>query len=97
LIEGFPAKHVIIDKACDADRIRGYLTFHAAAVIPSKASRTVPIPYDRYIYKERHLVECFIGKIKHFRRVATRYDKTVPAFLPFDYERRAAGPQRSAS
>lgn len=83
LIEGFPAKHVIADKAYDADRIRTYLTFLADAVIPSTASRTTPIPYDRHIYKERHLVECFIGKIKHFRRVATRYDKTILAFLAF--------------
>jgi transposase len=83
LIEGFPAKHVIADKAYDADRIRTYLTFRAEAVIPSTASRTTPIAYDRHIYKERHLVECFFSKIKHFRRVATRYDKTIPAFLAF--------------
>lgn len=83
LIEGFPAKHVIADKAYDADRIRAFLTFRADAVIPSTASRTTPIPYDRHVYKERHLVECFFSKIKHFRRVATRYDKTVPSFLAF--------------
>jgi transposase len=43
-------------------------------MIPSNASRSRAIPYDRHLYKERHLVECFINKIKHFRRMATRYD-----------------------
>jgi transposase len=37
--------------------------------------------YDRHLYKERHLIECFINKIKHFRRIATRYEKTARAFL----------------
>jgi transposase len=52
-------------------------------VIPTLASRKEPIPYDKQRYKERHLVECFINKIKHFRRVSTRYDKTVASFLAF--------------
>ena len=37
--------------------------------------------YDRHLYKERYLVECFINKIKHFRRIVTRYEKTAHAFL----------------
>ena len=37
--------------------------------------------YDKDIYKERHLVECFINKIKHFRRIATRYEKTDTAYM----------------
>lgn len=77
------AEHVIADKAYDIDRIRAYLAFRAEAVIPAKSSRSQPIPHDAELYKERHLVECFISKIKHFRRVATRYDKTAAAFLGF--------------
>ena len=42
-------------------------------MIPSNASRARPIPYDRHLYKDRHLVELFINKMKHFRRMATRY------------------------
>jgi transposase len=42
-----------------------------------------PPPYDEHLYRERHLVKCFINKIRHFRRVATRYDKTAAAFLAF--------------
>ncbi|RNB48883.1 transposase, partial [Brevibacillus agri] len=38
-----------------------------------------------YRYKERHLVECFFNKIKHFRRIATRYDKLAKSFLAFVY------------
>lgn len=76
-------EHVIADKAYDTDRIRAYLAFRVDAVIPSLSTRRDPPPYDEQLYKERHLVECFINKIKHFRRVATRYDKTAVAFLGF--------------
>ena len=53
----------------------------AAAVIPSNPSRARRLPLDRHLYKERHLVECCIGKLKHFRRVATRYEKTARNYL----------------
>jgi transposase len=76
-------EHVIADKAYDTDKIRAYLSFRTDAVIPSLSTRREPPPYDEHLYKERHLVECFINKIKHFRRVATRYDKTAVAFLAF--------------
>ena len=51
------------------------------AVIPSNRSRAQAIAHDPELYKERHIVECFINKIKDFRRIATRYDKTAQAFL----------------
>lgn len=82
-MEGFAAKHVLADRAYDTDRIRAYLAFRAEAVIPAKMTRKQPVPHDEHLYKERHLVECFINKIKHFRRVATRYDKTSAAFFAF--------------
>lgn len=83
MIDGYVAEHVIADKAYDIDRLRAYLAFRAEPVIPPKITRTQTIAYDKELYKERHLVECFINKIKHFRRVATRYDKTAAAFLAF--------------
>ena len=83
LVDGIAAEHVLADKAYDSDKFRTFLAVFASAVIPFKANRTQPIPYDKHLYKERHLVECFIGKIKHFRRVATRYDKTIPSFACF--------------
>ena len=52
-------------------------------VIPPKRNRKVQRPYDAHVYKERHLIECFFGKIKHFRRVFSRYDKTANTFLAF--------------
>ena len=42
---------------------------------PPGESRAHALPYDCHLYKERHLVELFIDKIKHFRRIATRYDR----------------------
>jgi transposase len=47
----------------------------AEVVIPPHQSAKTPHAYDRWWYRERHLVECCIGKIKHFRRVFSRYDK----------------------
>ncbi|RUR00338.1 transposase, partial [Legionella septentrionalis] len=41
--------------------------------------------YDKDIYKERNLIERMFNKLKHFRRVATRYDKLAQSFLSFIY------------
>ncbi len=48
--------------------------------VPGQAG-DLAIPHDAELYKERHLVECFIKKIKHFRRIAPRYEKTVTAYM----------------
>jgi transposase len=50
-------------------------------VIPSSRSRSQAIPYDKHLYEERNLVERFINKIKHYRRIATRYEKTALSFV----------------
>ena len=50
-------------------------------MIPSDKSRPRPIPHDRHLYKERHVVERFFAKLKQFRRIATRYEKTAADFL----------------
>ena len=50
-------------------------------VIPPKANRKVPRDYDTVLYKARHLIENFFEKLKHYRAIATRYDKTATAFL----------------
>ena len=82
-IEG---SNVLGDRAYDTDAILEYLAEHGAvAVIPSKANRLVQRECDWWLYKERHLVECFFQKIKWFRRVATRYDKSDDSFLGFVY------------
>lgn len=51
------------------------------AVIPPKANRKSPRDYDRDLYKARHLIENFFAKLKQFRAIATRYDKTARNFL----------------
>jgi transposase len=52
-----------------------------AAVIPPKGNRKEPRAYDRELYKARHLIENFFAKLKQFRAIATRYDKTARCFL----------------
>ena len=53
--------------------------------IPSRITNTIQRECDWWLYKERHLIECFWQKIKQFRRVATRYDKLAKSFLGFVY------------
>lgn len=82
LIDGLSSQYLLADKAYDSDAFRATVADQRMiAVIPPNRSRSQAIPYDKHIYKERHLVECFINKIKHFRRIATRYDKTAASFL----------------
>ena len=84
LIADLQAQNIIGDKAFDSDRFRAHVAQrNMTAVIPSNANRSRAIPHDSDLYKERHLVECFINKIKHFRRVATRYDKTIASYASF--------------
>jgi transposase len=54
-------------------------------VIPPKANRKLPRNYDRHLYKERHLIENFFAKLKQFRAIAARYDKTARNFLAAIY------------
>ena len=53
----------------------------AIPVIPGRSNRTVPIRHDRRRYRERWRIEATIGRLKNFRRVATRYDKLARTFL----------------
>ena len=57
----------------------------AIQVIPPKANRVVQRDYDRPLYKERHWIERFIGKIKQFRRVFSRFDQYARTYLHFIY------------
>lgn len=81
LISGLSFDKLLGDRGFDSDRFRGRIAQAGAeAVIPSTRSRSRAIPYDKHIYKERNLVERFFNKIKHFRRIATRYEKTALSF-----------------
>ena len=83
LLPSMQADTLIADKAFDADErvIAPLAAAGKAAVIPPKANRRLPRDYDRYIYKARHLIENFFAKLKQFRAIATRYDKTARNFL----------------
>ena len=50
-------------------------------VIPPRSNRKTPIEYDREAYKRRNLIERCVNRLKQFRRIATRYEKTARAFL----------------
>lgn len=84
LLAGFEVEQVLGDKAYDADVIlQEVAAMGATAVIPPRANRLEQRNYDQELYKERHLVECFIGKLKHFRRCFSRFDKLARNFLSF--------------
>lgn len=78
--------NILGDKAYGTEDIRNYITAeNAQYTIPPKDNNPNPWSCDWWLYKERHLVECFFQKIKWFRRIATRYDKRDDSFLAFVY------------
>ena len=84
LMEGIPASVVIGDKGYDSDAVVAAIEAKGAeAVIPPKKNRKVQRAYDQDRYKDRNLVERFFAKVKQYRRVATRYEKTARNFLAF--------------
>ena len=84
LIKDLAAQAVIADKGYDADElIKTIIEQQAQAVIPPRSNRKEQRQYDRHLYRERHLVECFINKIKHYRRVFSRFEKLSKNYLGF--------------
>jgi transposase len=85
LLAGRQTQEVLADRGYDADKTIAYIEqqLEAIATIPPKKNRVAPRECDYTAYKERHLVECFIGKLKHFRRVFSRFDKYATRFLAF--------------
>jgi len=77
------AEAVLADKAFDADErvIKPLEQAGIKIVIPPKSNRKNPRIYDEYLYKSRHLIENFFAKLKQFRAIATRYDKSARNFL----------------
>ena len=77
------ADTLIADKAFDADArvLEPLAAAGRIAVIPPRTNRSVPRDYDRELYAARHLIENFFAKIKQFRAIATRYEKTARNFL----------------
>ena len=84
LITGFTSAYVIAERAYDPGHCLGaVIQSGALPVIPPRARRRKPHAYDAHLYQERHLVECFIGKIKQCRRIFSRFDKLANRYLAF--------------
>ena len=81
LLKGMTSDYILADRGYDSSEIVEFIEAHGAkSVIPSRKSNKIQRIYDRHIYKERHLIECLFNKIKHYRRVATRYEKLAENF-----------------
>ena len=84
LIDGYNSEYVIADTSYDSVAFVKSITQRGAVpVIPPRANRRDSRTYDVHLYRERHLVECFINKIKQYRRISSRFDKLVVRYLGF--------------
>jgi transposase len=83
LLDHLQAGNILLgDKAYDADGLRQDVAARGAwANIPPKSNRRTPIPFSRWLHRQRNLVERFFNKLKHFRVVATRYEKHAENYL----------------
>ena len=76
------ARFLLGDLGYDSNRFRAALTNKKIEpCIPSSRSRKVPIPHDKVLYRQRHGIENMFGRLKDWRRVATRYDRCVHTFF----------------
>jgi len=86
LVEGFRPGAVLADRGYDADAFLDCVRESGAeAVIPSKKNRLQQREIDENLYRDRNKVERFFNKLKAYRRVATRYEKTAHSFAAFVY------------
>ena len=77
-----PVRRLIADRGYDANHLRRFLAEQQAeAVIPSTMSRRKPIPYDTVAYRDRNRIERMFGRLKDWRRIATRYDRCAHTFM----------------
>lgn len=84
LTENISHTAVIADKGYDSHAFLAHLSANSCtSVIPPRSNRKQPRDYDKELYRERHLIECFFGKIKHYRRVFSRFDKTALVYAAF--------------
>lgn len=84
LLEGLQGGSLIADRGYDTNAVRTIIADAGMqAVIPSRRSRKTPIPHDPVLYKARNRIERCFNKLKHFRRMATRYDRRDVHFLSF--------------
>lgn len=84
LVRGWEPSHVMADKGDDSHAfVESIKESGAIPVIPPRSNRTNPRAYDTEVYKQRNRIERCFNQLKHFRRMATRYDRTAIYFLAF--------------
>ena len=84
LIDGIKSEYVIADRGYDSRQFRERIVETGATpVIPPRSNRRELQPYDEHLYGERHLVECYINKMKHYRHIFSRFDKLAKTYLGF--------------
>jgi len=84
LLDGLKSEYVLADKGYDSNEIvNAVIESGAIPVIPPRSSRNIQRSYDKEIYKERNLIERSFNKLKHWRRIATRYDRKAAHFMAF--------------
>lgn len=86
LLTEYETDAVIADRGYDADSLLSWLAdSQVEAVIPAKKNRLIERSIDENLYKDRNKVERYFNKLKQYRRVATRYEKTARSFAGFIY------------
>ena len=76
------ARYMLADRGYDADWFREALRDKGIEpCIPPKKNRKIQTPYDKDLYKKRHKVENMFGRLKDWRRIATRYDRCAHTFF----------------
>ena len=76
------AKELLGDRGYDADSFRHALTERGIKTcIPSKSNRKKHIEHDRILYRRRHKIENMFGRLKDWRRIATRYNRCAHTFM----------------
>lgn len=84
LLKDRQSDYVLADKGYDSDDLVQQIEERGSqAVIPGRENRRVVRKYSKKIYRERNVIERAFNKLKHFRRVATRYEKTATNFMAF--------------
>ena len=84
LTESYAFEAVIADKGFDsADFVNWIEDREAEAVIPSRETNKAQREINKNLYKDRNKIERFFGRVKHYRRIATRYEKTARNYLAF--------------
>ena len=77
-----PARELLADRGNDSNRFRaGLIARGITPCIPPTRSRKAKIPYDQTLYRQRHPIENTFGRLKDWRRIATRYDRCAHTFF----------------